>query len=427
MKRKKRAKAFKFIPPSKKQLMVQTWWLAEKIREHDGIIADGAIRSGKTMCMSMAYITWSMECFDDENFIIAGKTVGSCRRNVITPLKKMIKSLGYEVEEHRSDNYLIIRKNSKENTYYIFGGKDEASQDLVQGITAAGAFFDEVALMPESFVNQATGRCSVDGSKFWFNCNPESPYHWFKLNWLDKIKEKNLLHLHFTMDDNPSLSEQIKARYRSMYNGVFFKRYILGLWVMAEGLIYDMFDTDKHVVNPSDIPAIQPGTYYVSCDYGTQNATVFHLWGKGVDKIWYCIREYYYSGRDEDAQKTGTEYADDLEEWLNGIKPQKIVIDPSAASFIAELKKRGYSIKKAKNDVLDGIRFFASLLMNCSVKFSSDCKMTLREFASYVWDAKASEKGEDKPIKLFDHAMDSVRYFGYMIIRKPSGISVMKG
>lgn len=424
--RKKRTKPFKFIPPSRKQLMVQTWWLAEKVRDHDGIIADGAIRSGKTMCMSMTYITWSMENFDGENFIIAGKTVGSCRRNVITPLKKMIASLGYVVEDHRSDNYLTIRKNGKENYYYVFGGKDEASQDLVQGITAAGAFFDEVALMPESFVNQATGRCSVDGSKFWFNCNPESPYHWFKLNWLDKADEKNLLHLHFTMDDNPSLSEKIKNRYRSMYSGVFFKRYILGLWVMAEGVIYDMFDLDKHVVDPADIPAIQTNSYYVSCDYGTQNATVFHLWGKGIDGVWYCIREYYYSGRDAAVQKTDTEYADDLEKWLDGIKPQKIVVDPSAASFIAELKKRKFSIKKAKNDVLDGIRFFASLLMNCSVKFSSECKMTLREFSSYVWDAKASKHGEDKPVKVFDHAMDSIRYFGYTIIRKPNGLSVMK-
>lgn len=408
---------------------MQTWWLAEKVRDKDGIIADGAIRSGKTMCMSMTYITWSMENFDGENFIIAGKTVGSCRRNVITPLKKMIASLGYVVEDHRSDNYLTIRKNGKENYYYVFGGKDEASQDLVQGITAAGAFFDEVALMPESFVNQATGRCSVDGSKFWFNCNPESPYHWFKLNWLDKADEKNLLHLlhlHFTMDDNPSLSEKIKNRYRSMYSGVFFKRYILGLWVMAEGVIYDMFDLDKHVVDPADIPAIQPNSYYVSCDYGTQNATVFHLWGKGIDGVWYCIREYYYSGRDAAVQKTDTEYADDMEKWLDGIKPQKIVVDPSAASFIAELKKRKFSIKKAKNDVLDGIRFFASLLMNCSVKFSSECKMTLREFSSYVWDAKASEHGEDKPVKVFDHAMDSIRYFGYTIIRKPNGLSVMK-
>jgi PBSX family phage terminase large subunit len=406
--------------------MVQTWWLADKVREHDGIIADGAIRSGKTMCMSMAYVTWSMEEFDGENFIIAGKTVGSCRRNVITPLKRMLKTLGYVVEDHRSENYLTIRKNGKENYYYVFGGKDEASQDLVQGITAAGCFFDEVALMPESFVNQATGRCSVDGSKFWFNCNPAGPYHWFKLTWLDKAEEKNLLHIHFTMDDNPSLSERIKARYRGMYSGVFFKRYILGLWVMAEGLIYDMFNPEKHVVAPEVIPPILPNSYHVSCDYGTQNATVFHLWGKGNDGVWYCLREYYYSGRDTELQKTDAEYADDLTDMLRGIKPQKVVVDPSAASFIAELKKRGFRVKKASNDVLDGIRFFASLLANNSVRFCSDCRMTLQEFASYVWDAKAAERGEDKPVKVFDHAMDSVRYFGYTIIRRPTGVSVMK-
>nr|DAI02231.1 MAG TPA: large terminase [Caudoviricetes sp.] len=426
MKKAKKNKPFKFVPPSKKQIKVQTWWIADKIKEHDGIIADGAIRSGKTMSMSMAYVAWSMECFDGENFIIAGKTVGSCRRNVIGPLKKMLATLGYFAQDHRSENYLTISKNGKENEYFVFGGKDEASQDLVQGITAAGAFFDEVALMPESFVNQATGRCSVDGSKFWFNCNPGSPYHWFKVKWLDKILEKNLLHLHFTMDDNPSLSEHIKARYRSMYSGVFYKRYILGLWVMAEGLIYDMFGREKHTIKPEDIPAIQPNSYYVSCDYGTQNATVFLLWGKGFDGIWYCIKEYYYSGRDSDIQKTDTEYADDLEGWLNGIKLQRIVVDPSAASFIAELKKRGYRVKKAVNNVLDGIRFFASLLQEPKVKISTECGMTLKEFASYVWDEKAADRGEDKPVKVFDHAMDAVRYFGYTIIRKPSGLSVMK-
>jgi len=421
-----KSKPFNFKPPSKKQLKVQTWWLADEIKEHDGIIADGAIRSGKTMSMSVAYVTWSLECFDGENFIIAGKTVGSCRRNVISPLKKMLATLGYFVQDHRSENYLTISKNGKENQYFVFGGKDEASQDLVQGITAAGAFFDEVALMPESFVNQATGRCSVDGSKFWFNCNPGSPYHWFKVKWLDKIAEKNLLHLHFTMDDNPSLSEHIKNRYKSMYFGVFFKRYILGLWVMAEGLIYDMFDTQKHTIRPEVIPPIQPNSYYVSCDYGTQNATVFLLWGKGFDGTWYCIKEYYYSGRDKDIQKTNTEYSDDFEGWLQGIKPQRIVIDPSAASFIAELKKRGYQVKKAKNDVLEGIRFFASLLQDGKVKISTACEMALKEFSSYVWDEKAAERGEDKPIKVFDHAMDAVRYFGYTIIRRPSGISVMK-
>ena len=195
--------------------------------------------------MSLSYVLWAMESFNQQNFGMAGKTIGSFRRNVLFWLKLMLKSRGYQVIDHRSDNLIVVSKGDTQNFFYIFGGKDERSQDLIQGITLAGMFFDEVALMPESFVNQATGRCSVTGSKFWFNCNPNSPRHWFKVNWIDKCEEKHIIYLHFTMDDNLSLSEQIKERYRSMYVGVFFKRYILGLWCVAEGLVYSMFDEEK--------------------------------------------------------------------------------------------------------------------------------------------------------------------------------------
>lgn len=422
---KKAKVVFRFKPFSKKQRMVLNWWCkSSPVKDYDGIIADGAIRSGKTVCMSLSFVIWAMDNFDGQNFGMCGKTIGSFRRNVLFWLKMMLRSRGYHVEDHRSDNLIEIIRGDVTNYFYIFGGKDEKSQDLIQGITLAGVFFDEVALMPESFVNQATGRCSVDGSKFWFNCNPDGPYHWFKTKWIDKRKEKGLLYLHFTMEDNLSLSEKIKERYRNMYSGMFYKRYILGLWAMAEGIIYDMFDETKHVVH--DLSNLIRDKYYVSCDYGTQNATVFLLWCKDKGGRWICCREYYYSGRDEDAQKTDTEYADDLEEWLNGIKPEKIIIDPSAASFIAELKKRGYSLRKAKNNVLYGIRFVASLLNECEIAIHESCVNTIVEFASYIWDEKASERGEDKPIKQHDHAMDAVRYFCYTIIRKPNRISILK-
>lgn len=444
---KKIKQIFHFKPFSKKQRKVLNWWCDNSpVKDKDGIIADGAIRSGKTVSMSLSFVFWAMERFDGQNFAMCGKTIGSFRRNVLFWLKIMLRSRGYTISDHRTDNLVIITKGDVTNFFYIFGGKDERSQDLIQGITLAGVFFDEVALMPESFVNQATGRCSVDGSKYWFNCNPEGPYHWFKLNWIDKAtgylgkqkteeirrkaeeEKKNaglkeLLYLHFTMDDNLSLSEKIKARYRSMYTGVFFKRYILGLWVVAEGIIYDMFDAGKHIVK--NLTGLN-GRYYVSCDYGTQNATVFLLWGKEASGKWLCCREYYYSGRDEESQKTDTEYADDLEKWLNGIEPVKIVIDPSAASFIAELKKRGFSIKKAKNDVLDGIRYVASLLNEGKIIIHESCENTIKEFASYVWDAKASERGEDKPVKQNDHCMDALRYMCYTIICKPGGIQILK-
>lgn len=436
IKSRQKGQTFHFSPFSRKQKQVLTWWCKDSpVHDKDGIIADGAIRSGKTVSMSLSFAMWAMSTFNGQNFAMCGKTIGSFRRNVLFWLKLMLKSRGYSVIDRRADNLIIIRKGDTENYFYIFGGKDERSQDLIQGITLAGVFFDEVALMPESFVNQATGRCSVEGSKFWFNCNPDGPYHWFKVNWIDKStgylgKErveqirkkaaeegkdpglKEILYLHFTMDDNLSLSEEIKARYRSMYIGVFFKRYILGLWAAAEGVIYDMFDPEKHVKNIKEFfQILVNGNRYVSCDYGTQNATVFLLWNKGIDGKWYCIREYYYSGRDKGKQKTDAEYADDLKKWLDGTRIKAMIVDPSAASFIAELQKRGYKVIKANNDVLDGIRLVGMLLNLEMLIFSSSCTETIKEFASYIWDEKAAEHGEDKPVKQHDHGCDAVRYF----------------
>lgn len=408
---------FEFKPFSRKQKQVLTWWTKNSaVKDKDGIIADGAIRSGKTLSMSLSYVLWAMSTFDNKNLGMAGKTIGSFRRNVLFWLKLMLVARGYKIRDHRADNMLEVSRKGKTNYFYIFGGKDERSQDLIQGITLAGMFFDEVALMPESFVNQATGRCSEEGSKFWFNCNPDGPYHWFNVNWIKKIKEKNLVYLHFTMDDNLSLSEKIKARYRSMYSGVFYQRYILGLWTVAEGIIYDMFDYAKHVYN--QVSDLISGQNYISVDYGTQNATVFLLWQKGKDGIWYCTKEYYYSGRDKKKQKTDSEFADDLEEFIGKTKVKQIIIDPSAASFIAEVRKRGLDVKKAKNDVADGIRFVGTMLNQGKILFSPTCENTLSEFSSYVWDEKAADRGEDKPVKEHDHAMDAVRYFVYTIIAK---------
>lgn len=450
---------FKFQPFSQRQKQVLTWWMpGSPVKDYDGIIADGAIRSGKTICMSLSFVFWAMEIFNGQNFAMCGKTIGSFRRNVLFWLKLMLRSRGYKVADHRADNLVEITRKNVTNYFYIFGGKDERSQDLIQGITLAGVFCDEVALMPESFVNQVTGRCSVSGSRYWFNCNPDGPYHWFKVNWIDKaigylgtkkaarlqeeaaakgteLNLKKLLYVHFTMDDNLSLSEAIKARYRSMYSGVFFKRYIEGLWAMAEGIIYDMFDRDRNVVDTEAIAAeyrkrtgreFWIGDKYVSCDYGTQNPTAFLLWSKGADSKWYCRREYYYSGRDKGKQKTNKEFADDLTEWLAGEKIRAVILDPAAASFKAELEKDGYKVKKAKNDVLDGIRFVATQLLSGSIFVDASCENLLKEFASYIWDAKAGDRGEDKPVKEHDHAQDALRYFCYTIIRGVGGMKILK-
>lgn len=417
---------FKFKKFSQKQKQILTWWTKKSaVRNKDGIIADGAIRSGKTISMSLSYVMWAMSTFANQNFGMAGKTIGSFRRNVLFWLKLMLFARGYRFKDHRADNLLEVTRGNVTNYFYIFGGKDERSQDLIQGITLAGMFFDEVALMPESFVNQATGRLSVDGSKMWFNCNPDGPYHWFKVDWIDKQAEKNLVYLHFTMDDNLSLSERIKARYRSMYSGVFYQRYILGLWTVAEGIIYDMFDQAKHCYDA--VVDFIFGQTYISIDYGTQNATVFLLWQKGKDGIWYCVKEYYYSGRDNAKQKTDKEFADDLLEFTKGIRIKEVIVDPSAASFIAELKERKFKIKKARNDVLDGIRLVGTMLNEEKIKIHVSCTNTLKEFNSYTWDKKAADRGEDKPVKTNDHAMDALRYFVYTILRKNTAqVTIMK-
>ena len=403
--------AFRFQPFSRKQKQVLTWWLPESgVSEAEGIIADGAIRSGKTVCMALAFVQWSMSTFNGRNFGMCGKTVGSFRRNVLSVLKQMLGARGYQFSDRRSDNLLIVSRGSVENYYYIFGGKDEGSQDLIQGITLAGLLLDEVALMPESFVNQATGRCSVDGSKFWFNCNPEGPEHWFKKKWIDGFSEKNLLYLHSTMEDNLSLTESIKARYRSMYTGIFYRRYILGEWCMAEGLIYE-FDAEKHVTD--DLP--ESGEWYISCDYGTLNPFSAGLWcvnhGRAVR-----VAEFYHSGREKSYQLTDEEYYKEVEKLAGDRDIRHIVVDPSAASFIACIRSHGrFSVRKAKNDVLYGIRLTAVMLRAGVIKIGSGCVDAIREFGLYHWD----EKGEvDKLVKENDHAMDDIRYFCATVMRR---------
>lgn len=415
--RKIRKAVFKFKPFSKKQTKILTWWLpTSPVKDYEGIIADGAIRSGKTLSMSLSFVMWAMESFDLQNFGMCGKTIGSFRRNVLFWLKLMLKARGYKVKDQRADNLVIVTKGDKTNYFYVFGGKDERSQDLIQGITLAGVFFDEVALMPQSFVSQAMGRCSVDGSKYWFNCNPASPYHWFKVEYIDKAGDKKFLHLHFTMDDNLSLSEKVKDRYRRMFSGIFYKRYILGLWVMAEGVIYDLFNPEIHSVVTEERAYSQ---YHVAIDYGTSNPTTFGLWGFYND-IWYKVKEYHYDGRKTMRQKTDEEYYEDLEAFVGPLSPNSIIVDPSAASFIAAINKRGrFYVNHADNDVVDGIRNVATAIMKQMILYNDCCMETFREFSSYSWDVKAQQRGEDKPIKQNDHQMDADRYFVNTIVFTP--------
>lgn len=387
------------------------WWTEESpVRDKIGIIADGSIRAGKTVPMSISFVEWAMDQFDGQNFAFCGKTISSIRRNVIRWLLPLLRVSGYKVDEKRTENLIVITGYGKQNTFYLFGGKDEQSQDLIQGVTLAGVLFDEVALMPESFVNQATGRCSVEGAKYWFNCNPDSPSHWFKLNWIDQKDSKNVIHLHFTMDDNPSLSPERKRVLSSIYTGIFYKRFILGLWVVAEGAIYDMWEDEKNIYDEVSSYILRTSRRYVSVDYGTQNAMVFlDILDTGTEIL--VNREYYYSGRETGIQKTDYQYGIDFDKFVGDIEIDRVIIDPSAASFIAELKNRGYRVKEADNEVLDGIKMVSTFLGKGLLKFHRSCVRSIREMQSYVWDTKLTDKGKEQPVKKNDHAPDNIRYF----------------
>ncbi|MDD4608956.1 MAG: PBSX family phage terminase large subunit [Bacteroidaceae bacterium] len=413
---------FKFKPFSLKQKKILSWWLPESpVHDMDGIIADGAIRSGKTVSMALSFIFWAMESFQEENFAMCGKTIGSFRRNVLMVLKLMLRSRGYKFKDHRADNLLEVSRKGFTNYFYIFGGKDERSQDLIQGITLAGLFCDEVALMPESFVNQATGRCSVDGSKFWFNCNPAGPAHWFKLNWInvstgylskediDKAisegKElKNILYLHFTMDDNLSLSEKIKARYRSMYTGVFFKRYILGLWIAAEGIIYDLFCNSKEDFIIDKAPPIISAV--IGIDFGgTGSAHSFTLTGftPGMREV-VVLDEYYHNNKEKgrlSPAELDAAFVDFAKRAKVKYKVHDVYCDSAEQTLIegltiAAAKARlGVEVKNAiKGPINDRIAFYNSLMAQGRFKILKHCKATISALENAVYSDKNPVKDE---------------------------------
>lgn len=398
---------------SPKQKLVLKWAHLTKFKNRKAIICDGSVHSGKTVSMILGFVHWAMRFFDGKNFGICGKTISSTERNIILPLLNMPDITDYySLQYIRGENKrIIIQSGSHTNTFFIFGGKDESSYTLVQGITLSGVLFDEVALMPKSFVDQAVARTlSEPEARYWFNCNPESAEHWFYKEWICNTRQKKALHLHFTMQDNPILSPEQIADAERLYTGVFYNRYIKGLWCVAEGLIYPMFDKAVHV---KSLPHPQ-GEWYVSVDYGTLNAFSAGLWCYDGTTA-YRVAEYYYSGREQKRQRTNTQYLQSIQQLTAGKSISAVIVDPSAASFIAELRQAGFLVRKGKNDVVEGIRRTAAALEQGKLLFSPDCKNSFREFALYRWDESSSQ---DRPIKENDHAMDDIRYFVSTILRE---------
>ena len=398
---------------SPKQRRVLTWWVPGRVdAEREAIVCDGAVRSGKTLAMGLSFFLWASACFQGQRFGICGKTVGSLRRNVLSEVLPKLEAMGGVWKEKRTENLLTLRLLGHENHFYIFGGRDEASQDLIQGITFAGILLDEVALMPRSFVEQACARCSVSGSRLWFNCNPAGPEHWFYKTWILEGEKRNCLRLQFTMEDNPSLTESIRQRYRRLYSGVFYRRFILGQWVQAEGRVYDFFRAEMVAPTPRE-PMEE---YYISCDYGTVNPTSMGLWGRKAG-VWYRIREFYFDSRAQMRQMTDEEYADALQHLAGDRRLTAVIVDPSAASFMEVLRRRGFRVKKAKNEVISGIRLTADHLKNGKIVLCQGCEDCLREMELYAWESG----GRERVKKEHDHAMDDMRYFVSTVLGGETG------
>jgi PBSX family phage terminase large subunit len=397
---------------SPKQRTVLTWWMpGSEYQEKEAIVCDGAVRSGKTLAMGLSFFLWAMMCFRDQRFGICGKTIQSLRRNVLSEVLPRLKGLGFTWREKRSENLLTVSFRGRENRFYIFGGRDESSAGLIQGITFAGVLMDEVVLMPRSFVEQACARCSVTGSRLWFNCNPAGPTHWFYKAWIQDAQKRNCLRLHFTMEDNPSLSEAIRQRYRNLYTGVFYRRFILGQWAQAEGRVYDFFGPEMVIPVPKGIFQ----KWYVSCDYGTVNPTSMGLWGY-LDGVWYRVKEFYFSSREKMRQMTDEEYAAALRNLVGERNIEAVIVDPSAASFIEVLRRKDWKVRKAENDVLSGIRLTADALKEGKIVICEGCSDCIREMDEYVWDLSSGAK--DRVKKEHDHAMDDMRYFVSTVLGK---------
>lgn len=367
----------------------------------------GAVRSGKSFVSLLAFIDFIKNGPKNDDFVIIGKSLGSIKRNILGPLSDLLRE-EFTYSLQKGEATLFNRK------IHLIGANDERAEHKIRGPTFAGAYVDEITIIPESVFTMLQSRLTHEDSKLFGTTNPDSPFHWLKTNIIDRAGEIDVKIWNFNLDDNPSLSQSFKDNIRKEYQGLWYQRYIEGQWVLAEGTIYDFFDRNLHV-----IPA-PPGAadfYVVGVDYGTTNPTAFALIGyseRTFPNRW-LEKEYYWDSKRTLRQKTDTEYAEDLKKFLSGYaRVRTIYIDPSAVSFRVELIRQGFSgLIEAENDVLDGIRYHSAQLSNGTFKVCHNCTKAIEEYSTYRWDPKAAMRGEDKPIKENDHCMDAIRYALY--------------
>ncbi|RPK56219.1 Terminase-like family protein [Streptomyces sp. ADI96-02] len=396
------------LPMSRKQLRS----IAQSAR-HRIAIWSGAIRSGKTIASLVAFLIALSVAPSTGLVIIAGRSLQTIERNLIEPLQDpaIFGALSLQVVHTRGSTTAVILGR----TVHLIGASDARAEGRLRGASVCLAVADEITLLPEAFFKQLLGRLSVPGARLLGTTNPDSSAHWLKRDFIDRALELGIGHWHFTLDDNPSLTleytESIKAEYGE--GTLFFKRFIEGKWIAAEGAVFDMWDDERHVVDA--LPRMHRWLS-VGVDYGTSNPFHATLLGLGTDRRLYVASEWRYDGRHQRRQLTDAEYSERMRGWLGDVpgigpvRPQFVTVDPSAASFSAQLRRDKLTPTPAKNDVLDGIRTMASLLASGRLLVHASCRALIGEMPGYAWDDKAAEKGEDRPIKVADHGIDSARY-----------------
>lgn len=368
---------------------------------------EGSVRSGKTIGSLIRWLEYVADPPQGGELVMIGRTRDSLARNIFGPLTNPTIFGDLAQDIHYTSGAPTASVLGQ--TVHAIGANDAQAEPKIRGLTCAGAYGDELTTLPKAFFDQLTARCSVPGSKIFGTTNPDNPAHWLRQDYLLRPEETKLRSWHFVLDDNPGLSDEYKERAKTTHVGLFYKRNILGLWVQAEGAIYDMYDDERHIV--TSLPEMR--RYWVGIDYGTTNAFSALLMGHGVDDRLYVVSEWRHDSRTAQRQMTDAQYSRAVRGWLTelGIEPEWIFVDPSAASFSLQMWEDGApGMAKATNDVTDGIRSVSSLLAAGRLMVHESCEGLITELPGYAWDQKASDAGEDKPLKVADHSCDALRY-----------------
>ncbi|ATL86684.1 PBSX family phage terminase large subunit [Streptomyces malaysiensis subsp. malaysiensis] len=367
----------------------------------------GSVRSGKTIASLLAFVIAAAGAGPSGLIIICGRSLQTIERNVLEPLQDhaLFGPLARHVVHTRGATTATILGR----TVHLIGAADARAEGRLRGLTAQLAYVDEATLLPEGFWTQLLARLSVPGARLYATTNPDSPRHWLKTGYIDRAAELNLRAWHFKLADNPSLSPEYVADLAAEYVGLWRRRMIDGAWVVAEGAIYDMWDEGRHVVD--QLPDMR--RYWLGCDYGTTNPFSAILLGEGVDDRLYVAAEWRHDSRATHRSMTDAQYSAAVRKWLDGlgIVPEWTFVDPSAASFSTQLWQGGHpGLARASNEVADGIRSVSSLLAAGRLLVHESCEGLLNELPGYSWDPKATERGEDSPLKVDDHSVDALRY-----------------